>query len=463
MNFPNFLPIRIRTRLIALSAALALTVAPCAQALDLIQSFRLALEQDARYQSARADTQAVRESAQGALAQMLPNVSSNLWRGHAQTNSQVPGQNGPVGNSYDYYSSTYGISLHQAVYRKYSFAQYQQAKSQVASAEATLDKNLQDMLVRLAGAYFDALMAGDQLDLIKGAKMAYAAQLQAMKRSFELGQGTRTDIDDAQARYDMIVAQELEAAQNVDFTLRAVEVIINRPAGSLVRLDPARLQLVAPMPARIEDWIARGDEVSPDMRAARANVESAAQELEKARSGHTPTVDLVLSRTRSQSANDTTIHQTYLTNQVGLQVNIPIFSGGYVDAQERQALANLEKYKQNYEVARRDLGQQMRKEFRGVTEGVLKVKALEQAERSSDQAVFSSQKGFQAGTRTLVDILNAEQQRLNVRRDLAQARYAYIVARLRLQGLVNSLDENELGTINGWLSAASTAEDSAAK
>lgn len=443
----------IRHGLIALAAALGLAFPPVASALDLIQSFRLAMEQDARYQAARADTAAVRENVMQALALLLPNVSGNLARSKNQTDSQVPGFLGvPVNNNYDYYSSNYAVSLRQPLYRKYSFAQYRQAQSQVVSAEASLDKNLQDMLVRLSGAYFEALMASDQLALIQGAKEAYASQLQAAKRSFEAGQGTRTDIDDAQARYDMALAQELEAQQNVGYTKRALEVIVNRPVDSLLRLNPSRVQLVAPTPAKVDEWMARGEEVNPELRAARANIESATQELQKAKAGHTPTVDLVAQRSRSQSANDTTIHQLYMTSQVGVQVNIPLFAGGYVDSQERQALANLDKYRQSYEAARRDTALQIRKEFQNVTEGVLKVKALEQAERSADQAVFSNQKGFQAGTRTLVDILNAQQQRLNVRRDLAQARYVYVMARIRLQGLVGAIDENEILLINSWLS-----------
>jgi len=180
--------------------------------------------------------------------------------------------------------------------------------------------------------------------------------------------------------------------------------------------------------------------------------------VEKARAGHMPTVDLVAQRSRNNSANDTTIHQLYLTSQVGLQVNIPLFAGGYVNASVRQALANLDKYQQQYEAKRREIGVQIRKEFQNVAEGVFKVKALEQAERSSDQAVFSNQKGYQAGTRTQIDILNAQQQRMNVRRDLAQARYLYLMARVRLQGLVGSLNEEEIALLNSWLSEEGNKE-----
>lgn len=136
---------------------------------------------------------------------------------------------------------------------------------------------------------------------------------------------------------------------------------------------------------------------------------------------------------------------------LGLQASIPLFAGGYVNSQVRQAQASLKKFEQQYENRRREVAQMIRKEFQSVTEGVLKVRALEQAERSSDQAVISNQKGFQAGTRTQVDILNAQQQRMNTRRDLAQARYQYILARVRLQGLVQSINQEEIETLNRWL------------
>ncbi|MFA7269715.1 MAG: TolC family outer membrane protein [Sterolibacterium sp.] len=435
------------------AAVLALTLTPPAHALNLVQSYQLALQQDASYQASRAETAATRENVSMAFAQLLPSLSSSLSRYKSNTNSAVPGFLGATLNSnYEYFSSSYSFSLRQPLYRKYSFAQYRQAQSQVASAEASLDKSLQDLLVRLSGAYFEALMAQDQLALVLAQKEAYAAQLQGAKRLFSSGQGTRTDIDDAQARYDMILAQELEASQNVGYTRRQLQVIINQPVENLALLNPVRMDLIPPMPADPEDWIARGEEVNADLRAMRANIESSRQEVEKAKAGHMPTVDLVAQRSRSNSANDTNIHQLYLTSQVGLQVNIPLFSGGYVNAGVRQALANLDKYQQQYEAKRREIDMQVRKEFQNVAEGVFKVRALEQAERSSDQAVFSNQKGYQAGTRTQIDILNAQQQRMNVRRDLAQARYQYLMARVRLQGLVGSLNEDEIQLINGWLS-----------
>jgi len=444
---------------IAGAVALAMTVSP-AQALDLVQSYRLALQNDALYQASLAANQAGHEALPQALAQLLPNISASGSRSQNTTNSDSPGFGGARSlSTSDYTSASSTLSLRQPLYRKYNFALYDQAKSQEQNADAVLDKDRQDLLVRLSGAYFEALMAQEQLALILAQKEAYASQLQSATRAFAVGAGTRTDIDDAQARYDMSLAQELEARQNVGYTRRQLQVIVDQPVEQLALLDAKRMELLAPVPANAEEWIVRGEEANAELRAIKANVEAARAEVEKAKAGHYPTVDLFAQRSKSESDTNYTINSQYLTTAVGVQFNIPLWAGGYVTSQVRQAVANLEKTRQQYEGRRREIAQQIRKEFQNVAEGVFKVKALEQAERSADQAVFSNQKGFQAGTRSQVDILNAQQQRMNTRRDLAQARYQYLMARVRLQGLMNALNEDEMKLINGWLAEPVVLKD----
>lgn len=441
------------TRLSRLTGApsLALAASP-ASAIDLMQAYERALSQDASYQAARADTDARREAVPQALAQLMPNVSSNLSRSKNITEQRSPNVLGTLGKTnYEYFSSNYGISLRQPLFRKYNFALYRQAKSDVETAEATLDKSLQDLVVRMAGTYFDALMAKAQYALIIAQKNAYGLQLAAAKQSFAKGQGTVIDVDDAQARYDMTVAQELEALQNLSYTRRALQVIVNEPVENVADLVPARMELTPPFPDNVEEWIERAEETNPELRALRASMESANQELAKARSGHYPTADLFVQRSMSESDNNVSINSRYLTSQAGVQVSIPLFSGGYVSSQMRQARANIQKIEQQYEGRRREIRLQVRKEYQNITEGIAKIQALQQAERSAERALDSNQKGLPAGTRSLVDILNAQQQLINAKRDLVQARLTYILARVRLQGLVSSLNEKEIQTINNWL------------
>ncbi|MBS0355058.1 MAG: TolC family outer membrane protein [Proteobacteria bacterium] len=431
--------------------SLALAAAP-AGAIDLMQAYERALSQDASYQAARADADARREAVPQALAQLMPNVSSNLSRSKNITEQRSPNVLGVLGKTnYEYFSSNYGISLRQPLFRKYNFALYRQAKSDVETAEASLDKSLQDLVVRMAGSYFDALMAKSQYALVMAQKDAYGLQLAAAKQSFAKGQGTVIDVDDAQARYDMTVAQELEALQNLSYTRRALQVIVNEPVEAVADLVPARMELTPPFPDNVEEWIARAEETNPELRALRASMESANQELAKARSGHYPTADLFVQRSMSESDNNVSINSRYLTSQAGVQVSIPLFSGGYVSSQMRQARANIQKIEQQYEGRRREINLQVRKEYQNITEGIAKIQALQQAERSAERALDSNQKGLPAGTRSRVDILNAQQQLINTKRDLVQARLTYILARVRLQGLVSSLNEKEIQTINNWL------------
>jgi protease secretion system outer membrane protein len=434
------------------AALLAASLATPVAAVDLLVGYRQAIENDAKYQAARAETAAAREAEPQALAQLLPNVSASLMRSDKSSDIWTPNALGRTTlRRQDYFSSNYALTLRQPLYRRFNFVAYQQAQSQVSSAEANLDRSLQDLLVRLSASYFDTLMSADQLGLVLSQKEAYAAQLASAQRRFEAGQGTRTDIDDAQARYDMALAQELEAVQNVDYQRRLLETITHRPVGQLAPLVAERMELIPPYPADVEEWVRRGEEVNAELRALRANISAAEQEIAKAGAGHHPTLDLVAQRSKTQSDSETSINQEYLTNSVGLQLNIPLFAGGYSSSQVRQAEANLDKYRSQHEYRRREIGLAIRKEFQSVAQGVLKVRAQEQAERSAEQAVFSNQKGYQAGTRTQIDILNAQQQRMNVRRDLAQARYQYIMARIRLQGLVGALNEDELAAVNRWL------------
>lgn len=454
----NRLPLPSPMRLLAAACACVALAAPnAARAVDLLQSYQAALEQDASYAASRAVAEAEREALPQARSQLLPNISINGYRYKTDLQSSVPGPLGPVSNQIDYTSSDTTLGIKQPLFRKYQWAAYGQAKARVQAANTALDKDRQELGVRVAGAYLDALLAQDQLSLLQAQKAAYAGQLAAAKRAFQAGAGTRTDIDDAQARFDMTAAQELEASQNIEITLRTLESIINQPVTSLAALDPARLDLAPPAPAKLEDWIARGEAANPELASLKAQSEAARQEVEKARAGHYPTVDLYAQRARSQSQTVTTVNSRYLSNQFGIQFSIPLYAGGYVDSSMRQARANVEKVTQQHEATRRNLGVQIRREFEGVTQGVAKVRALEQALRSTEQALYSTQKGIQAGTRSQIDLLNAQQQKVNAMRDLAQGRYLYVMARIRLLGLTGALNEDEIRQLNRWFSGPAAA------
>ena len=442
-----------RTRLAsACLALLGMAAALPAWSLDLRQAYEAAYENDATIRAARAGAQASREKLPQARAQQRPNVSLNASRNHNDLTSKTQNMLGQQQtNENKYYSGSQSLSVRQPLYRPYLSALVRQAQAQVEDADAALERDEQTLVTRVGEAYFDALLAQDQVLLIEAQKATYATQLDAARKGLQAGTGTRTDIDEAQARLDLTLAQELEALQNVEFTRRRLESLMGRPVDVLASLDVQRFNPTAPIPGLVDAWVERAEQASPELQSLRAQLDAAGMEVEKAQAGHKPTLDAVAQWSRSNSDTVTSVNQRYDNKSIGLQLTVPLYAGGYVSSTVRQAVAAQERAREALEAARRDLGVRVHREFRGMTEGVLRVKALEQAVRSAEQAVLSNQKSFQAGSRTTVDVLNAQQQKTTAQRDLAQARYLYLVSRLRLQALAGDDRQASVAQANSAL------------
>lgn len=452
----TFDPIRV-PRAVALAAALLAAAVP-ALALDLQQAYHSALEQDATVRAARAAADAQRERLPQARAQLMPNVSANIGRNYNDLTRTQTNLGKPTTTDEQYYSYNQTLQLRQPLYRRPLWAGFQQAGYVVQDAEATLERELQNLGVRVTGAYLEALLAQDQLDLVLQQKATLTTQWDAATKAFAAGSGIRTDIDEARARLDLNQAQELEARQHLDYTRRQLEVLINQSPDALARIDPAKLPLQPPQPANLEAWLTLAEERSPEIQGLKARLEAARLEVQKAQGGHYPTLDAVAQITRSGSENVTTPSSAYTNRMLGVQMNVPLFAGGYVNSTVRQALAEQTRAEEVLEATRRDLSMRLHREFRGVTEGVLKVQALEQAVKSAQQLVHSSRRAFEAGSRTLVDIMNAEQQLQTARRDLAQARYMYVISNVRLQALSGGDKAQTIANINTWLMPATLVQ-----
>ena len=420
-----------------------------ANSMDLLQAYEAAQKNDATILAARATAVAERERLPQAKSQLMPNLSANLSHNKNQLKSVSPNFLGQPQTSHtNYPSSNQTLTLRQPLYRPQLAAQYRQARALVDDAESTLQQEEQNLAVRVSSAYFEAMLTHDQLALVLAQQIAYTAQLDAARKSFAAGSGIRTDIDEAQSRIDMSRALEIEARQNVSYTLQQLQTLVNEPIEKVSTLNVVKLQLQNPQPDSLQDWIARAELNSPQLQSLNSRVEVARQEIKKAQAGHLPTLDAVAQWSNSKSESITNTSSSYTNNAIGLQLNIPLFAGGYVNSQVRQTLAGLERAEQSLEAARRDLSLRVHKEFRGVTENIPKIRALEQALLSSDQLVLSSRKSMQAGSRTVLDILNAEQQRVLVLRDLAQARYMYLISKVRLLALAGDADHAALASIN---------------
>lgn len=406
------------------------------QAMSLLDAYQTALEQDSTIRSARAALDVGRERLPQARSQLLPSVSANVARNSNKlttTSTNVLGKETATPN--DYSSDNKTLSLRQPLFNLQKFLQYKQAQDVVNEAEATFERDVQNLTLRVGGAYLEALLSAEQLKLVLVQKQQYLTVLDAAKKALAAGTGTRTDIDEAQSRLDMALAQELEARQNEDYTRRQLEILLNQPVKQLNQLKVTGLKDLPPLGHALDIWVDKALAQSPEVKALEARLEAASKEIQKARAGHAPTLDTVLQWSDSGRENVTSPDTRYENKAIGFQLTIPLYQGGYVSSLERAAAADKLRQQEALEALRRDLGLRVHREYRGVTEGVLKIRALEQALRSSTQLLESTRKSVQAGVRSQLDVLNAEQQQATAQRDLVQARYMYLISRLRLYSL----------------------------
>jgi outer membrane protein len=440
-----------RLLLLVLSLGLGLP----AHAADLLEIYRQALSQDAAYGSARAAWQAGQEKLPQGRALLLPSVNLSGNTTYNQTNTQLRNPSIP-GIQSQFNSNGITVSLIQPLFNKQSIDQYLESKSQLAQSDAQLGVAAQDLIVRVSQAYFDVLAAQDNLDFITAQKAAIAEQLASAKRNFEVGTATITDTNDAQARYDLVVSQEIAAQNDLEVKKQALAQIIGSVPTSL-KLLVTSLPLSLPDPNDMGRWVEAAQANSPQIKVQEAALEVAKQEVERNRGGHYPIINLVGSYGQNATGatnlasgsiaipNDTT------TKQIGVQLNMPIYQGGGQQSLVRQAIANQDKAKQDLENTRRSVTFSTRQAFLGVTSGVAQVKALEQALMSNQSSLDSTKLGKEVGVRTEVDVLNAQQQLFSAKRDLAQARYNFILSQLRLKSAAGQLSEDDLAEVNRWL------------
>jgi len=439
-----------------LSLTVALSVAP-ARAADLLQIYRDALANDATYASARAARDSGLENLPQGMAQILPTINAT---GFAQSNNvdikfrEIGGVPAAPESRRQGTTSGLTVTLTQPLFNWQSFQAYKEAGFKAAQAEATFGQATQDLIVRVAQAYFDVLASQDSLAFIQGQKVAIAEQLAQAKRNFEVGTATITDTHEAQARFDLATSQEIAAQSDLEIKKRTLQQIVGRFPERLEPLKPS-IELSPPKPNSMEDWASAASSQSYPVRAQEAAVEVALREIDRVRAGHLPTLNIVgnagvsssgLSTTATvNSASDTTNYN------IGLQLAIPLYAGGNVSSLVRQAVANREKAQQDLESTRRTAALSARQAYVGVTNGMAQVKALEAALVSSRSALDSNKLGYEVGVRINIDVLNAQQQVFSTLRDLSRARYDTILNGLRLKAASGTLGEPDVEEINRLL------------
>lgn len=438
-------------RRLALAAVLACGGLAPAWALDLAQAWQAALANDPQYQAARGAADATRERVPQARSQLLPQIGATAQLNRNDLRSDTTNFLGqPVSSRERYTSTADALTLRQPLFRPQLAAQLRQAKALVAQGDAQLEIERQRLVMRVTEAYLEVLRAEEQQRLLAVQRASLAAQLDAARKGFAAGSGTRTDIDEAQARLDLQVAQELEGLQAVELGRRQLSAIVGQPVGALSAIAVERLP-TAPPREGLEEWITRAEGASPEVTSARAQVAAAREAVDMAKAAFLPTLDGTAQILLSDSESPTQVNNRYHQKSIGVLLTVPLFDGFATRSRVRQAGAEVVRAEGLLRAASLDLSNRVHREFRGVTEGLARVRALEQAVRSSEQLVQSSRRSWQAGARTLLDILNAEQQLGTARRDLATARFNYLLSLIRLRALSGELAEPSIAEVNGWL------------
>jgi outer membrane protein len=430
---------------IALLACLPLGAA----AQNLTQVYMDARGYDAQYGAARQALQAGLERAPQGRALLLPsiNLTANAMRSHSESNTKDATLQPSFTRDIDSYG--YALNFAQPLYRRQNWLQADQGELLARQAESQFGQAGQDLILRAAQAYFDLLAAQDTLGLVRAQKVAIAEQLAQAKRNFEVGTATITDTHEAQARYDLSVAQEISAQNDVEVKRRALQQLTGKEYSELKPLR-ADVKLSPPDPNNMQSWVDLAEKQSYPVLVQQATTEIARLEAKRNSAGNEPTLDLVASHNyTSQSATQLSVAGSNVTtDSVSLQFALPLYQGGAISSREREAAYNLEKARQDLENARRGAALATRQAYLAVINGIAQVSALEQALVSSQSALQSNRLGYEVGVRINIDVLNAQQQVFSTRRDLAVARYNTITNFLKLKAAAGTLRERDLDEVN---------------
>jgi outer membrane protein len=430
-----------------ISIALLLPLAAGAQSLQ--QVYGDARGYDAPFAAARFALLAGLEKLPQGRALILPTL--NLGANATVTRLDVDSKNDVVLPSFkrDFFSAGFTLTFTQPVFRPQNWLQYEQAEIQVKQAESVFGQAGQDLILRVAVAYFDVLAAQDTLALVRAQKAAISEQLAQAKRNFEVGTATITDTHEAQARFDLTAAQEIAAQNDVDTRNRALQQLTGKEYGALQPLRPD-VKLSPPNPNNMQSWVDIAEKSSYPVQIQEAATQIAELEAKRTRAAHLPTLDFVATHgpTTQTGSSVVGVGSDITASTLGLQLALPLYAGGAITSREREAAANYERSRQDLENARRSSVFTTRQSFLAVANGIAQIGALEQALVSSQSALDSNKLGYEVGVRINIDVLNAQQQLFSTRRDLALARYNTITNHLRLKSAAGSLGENDLEEVN---------------
>ena len=454
-----------------LSLALALvlgTGASLAQADDLIQIYGEARASDPQLAGAEATNLATSENVDQARSALLPQIGASLSYTQSHGTSGGPqfitNPDGSqslvnVSTSSDNYSRNLSGRLDQSILDISKWTALKSARATAKAGDATYEAAQQDLLIRVAMAYFEVLTAEDALKFSQANEQALNRQMEQAQQRFDVGLSAITDVNDAKAQHDTAVAGVITAQNTLDDNKEALRQLTNKEPGKLKQLRE-KLPLDKPNPENPESWVAVAIEQNPELSAYAYDVEAANANINTARSGHLPTIggQVLYSKSPRWADNSaSSINEAFHTNSeswstsVGLTLNVPIFAGGYTQSRVRQSIHYRDAAQDQYELRKRLVERSTRNSYRAVLAGASQVEATQQAVISAQSSLDATQAGYEVGTRTIVDVLISQQQLLSAQSSYSQARHAFVLNGLRLKQAAGIIEVKDLEAVNALL------------
>ncbi|WP_236248673.1 TolC family outer membrane protein [Pseudomonas mosselii] len=422
-----------------------------AQALDLGDAYALALRNDPTWQGSIAEREAGLENLAIGRAGLLPRLSYRYNRARNDSEVTQRSQFGDVTTQRDYRSYSSTLTLEQPLFDYAAWSDYRRGVAQAALADERYRGRGQELMVRLFGAYSEALFANEQIALAQAQRRTYAEQMTLNERLLKGGEGTRTDVLETRARYELAQAQEIEAGDNLDAALHALQAIIGEPV-AVEDLAPMTADFrVQPLtPTRFERWRDLAVAHNAELASQRHGLEVAEQNIERQRAGHLPSLSAYASKGISSSSSESSYNQRYDTDSIGVQLSVPLYAGGGVQASVRQARAQRDAAGFELDAQLNDTLTQLRRQFNLCANGTAKIRAYDLAVKAASALVQATRKSVRGGERVNLDVLDAEQQLFSARRDLAQARHEYLRAWLQLRYLAGVLEAGDLNALSRY-------------
>jgi protease secretion system outer membrane protein len=416
-----------------------------ASAMSLMQAYEAALKHDPAYRAAFYAGEAGKENRLLGRSSLLPTVVGNYGGSKNRTTVETFGKETPR----DYISRQATVQVRQPVFSVDAYARYKQGVAQSSYAAAQFDHQSQEVILRVVGAYVEVLFKEDQLALAKVERDVYLEQRNVNERLFKKGEGTKTDMLETQARLDLAEAALLEAQDNLTAARDMLAGVVGEEPGQLAQLRTG-FRVAQKDTIGFEEWKKTAKENNPEIRALIQGVEIAHQEVNKQRAGHYPRLEAV--GTYGKTASDTlaTFDQKQTIRSIGFQMNVPIYSGGQVSAAARQAAANKEKAREDLEAQTDKVLLELRRNYNQVASSVPRIEALEKAVDSAKTLITATEQSIKGGVRINLDLLNAQKQLYTAQRDLAQARYGYMLASLRLRAAAGTLGAEDVKMLSAY-------------